>query len=92
MASVPSFAYVGPRRRNKWIGALLWLLSRPGYVMVWALFTASDIGERLNAHLGDWSWRDVVGSLIVFPIAIALFFATGVGFWQLGMAFGLLRP
>lgn len=91
MAVTPSFLRHRRRRlRSRAIGALLWLLSRPGYLMVWAMFTCSDLGERLNAHLGDWSWRDIVGSLLLFPVSIGLFIALAVGFRTIAHAFGVM--
>lgn len=76
------------QRRSRLIGAMLWLITRPGWLLVWALFTASDLGDRLNQHLGDWSWRDVVGSLLLFPISVLIAVAAFVGFRDLARLTG----
>jgi hypothetical protein len=80
-----------PHRRSRVVGAVLWLVTRPAYLIVWALFLASDLGERLNAHLGDWSWRDLAGSLLFLPLAIGIVHVLGVGVHLLGLLFGVMR-
>lgn len=78
------------RRRSRTVGVLLWLVCAPGWLILKVMFFAADLGDRLEDHLGDWSWSDVVGSLIVLPLSVLILLSVWLGFGRLAEWFGWL--
>lgn len=69
-----SHHYVGRRPAIVFLVAAFfgWLLWR-------AMLFAADVGARIERDFAGASWSDVIGSLLVLPIAILLFVALVCG-------------
>jgi hypothetical protein len=54
-------------------------LAMPGRAILLAILFVASLPSRLRAHIGPCHWSDIVGSLVILPLALLFVVLLGIG-------------